>query len=67
MLNQTLETRSICDYNCIFRVKLVKMTAKSAYVILDGKLKRCKIKTSSDGSRHITPYGTYSMAPSFTI
>jgi hypothetical protein len=68
MTNRILETRSLCDHDCIFRVTLVKMTEKSAFVIVDkGEMVRCKIKTSFDGSKYITPYGTYSMAPAFRL
>ena len=68
MSNRILETRSLCDHDCIFRVELVKMTDKSAFVIVDkGEVTRCKIKTSFDRTRYIMPYGSYSMAPSFTI
>jgi hypothetical protein len=68
MSNRILETRSLCDHDCIFRVELVKMTEISAYVLVDkGVVVRCKIKTSFDGTRYIMPYGKYSMAPSFTI
>ena len=59
-------TRSICDSNCIFRVLILKRTAKTVTVRDDqGRSYRCKIYTDHDGSEYIKPFGNYSMAPIF--
>jgi len=64
---QTLRTRSICDYNCIFTAELLELKGNWATIFIDGKKVRRKIKTSYDGTKYILPYGYYSMCPSFEI
>lgn len=54
-------TRSICDHNCIFTVKIVKRTAKTVTFLRDGKERRTKLFTDERGE-YIAPY-RYSMAP----
>ena len=56
-------TRSICDHNCIFTVKIVKRTAKTVTFLRDGKEHRTKLFTDDHGE-YIAPY-RYSMAPTF--
>lgn len=63
-INQLLETRSICDYNCIFRAEVLKRTDKTVTIICDGKIITRRIKVC-DGVEFIYPFGKYSMAPIF--
>jgi hypothetical protein len=64
---QKLATRSICDHNCIFTAKVIKVTAKT--VTIDDSIygvKRCKIHVDDrDGGEFIFPHGKHSMAPIF--
>lgn len=62
---QTLESRSICDHNCIFTGTVIKRTAKTVTINTRMKgEKRCKIHTNDEGE-FIFPFGQYSMAPVF--
>ena len=61
---KTYYTRSICNHDCIFSVKVIKRTAKTVVVLKDGEEKRCKIGLSWNGKEEtITPWGVYSMCP----
>lgn len=63
-VGKTYYTRSICNHDCIFSVKVLKRTAKTVVVLKDGKEKRCKINLSWNGKEEtITPWGVYSMCP----
>ena len=42
-VGKTYYTRSICNHDCIFSVKVIKRTAKTVVVLKDGEEKRCKI------------------------
>lgn len=55
--------RSACDHECIFKVKIVKRTAKTVTFLRDGKEHRTKLFTDDHGE-YIAPY-RYSMAPIF--
>ena len=57
-----LETRSICDHNCIFTATVIRRTAKTATIITMGDIRRCKIHIE-DNEEFIFPHGRYSMAP----
>jgi hypothetical protein len=60
---KTYFTRSICDNNMIFKIRITKRTAKT--VTVEGwRNKRCKIHTAADGDEFILPE-SYSMAPVF--
>jgi hypothetical protein len=59
----TLTARSIGDYNCIYSLRVISRTAKTATIDYDGKIRRAKIKTYGD-IEYIRPEN-YSMAPSF--
>lgn len=59
-------TRSICDHNCIWRVKIVGRTEKTIkWIMLDHCKKVVKIAKPFiyDGKEHFFPLGRYSMAP----
>jgi hypothetical protein len=60
----TLTARSIGDHNCIFSVKVLSRTDKTATVEYHGEKKRCKIHVW-DNCETIYALGQYSMAPSF--
>ena len=63
-VGKTYYTRSVCNHDCIFSVKVLKRTAKTVVVLKDGKEKRCKIGLSWNGKEEtITPWGVYSMCP----
>ena len=63
-VGKTYYTRSICNHDCIFSVKVLKRTEKTVVVLKDGKEKRCKIGLSWNGKEEtITPWGVYSMCP----
>lgn len=63
-VGKTYYTRSICNHDCIFSIKVLKRTAKTVVVLKDGKEKRCKIGLSYNGKEEtITPWGVYSMCP----
>lgn len=63
-VGKTYYTRSICNHDCIFSIKVLKRTAKTVVVLKDGKEKRCKIGLSYNGKEEtITPWGIYSMCP----
>lgn len=36
-------TRSVCDHNCIFKMKVISRTEKTMKVLVDGEEKRTKI------------------------
>ena len=63
-VGKTYYTRSICNHDCVFSVKVLKRTEKTVVVLKDGKEKRCKISLSWNGKEEtITPWGVYSMCP----
>lgn len=62
-VGKTYFTTSACDSNCIFKVEIVKRTAKTVTFRRDGKERRAKIYTDHDGE-YIIPE-RYSMAPVF--
>jgi hypothetical protein len=62
--NDILTARSICDHNCIWTARVIKRTAATATVEIDGNIKRCKIH-NHEGKEFIFALGQYSMAPVF--
>ena len=62
---QKLSTSSICNSECIFMGTVIKVSAKSLTVKVEGEVKRCKIHVRDDGVNFIYPHGRYSMAPTF--
>ena len=64
--NQILETRSICDHDCIFDGRVISRTEKTVKLDLgsDG-IKNVKIFTEENGDEYCYPYGRYSFAPIF--
>ena len=64
-VSQTYSTRSIGDYNCIFSFEILKRTAKSVWVEVDGEVVRRAIIVWRDAET-FKPFGTYSMCPIVT-
>lgn len=56
-------THSICDSECRFTIKITGRTQKTVTYIYDGKERRSKIRSDSDGE-YVQP-DHYSMAPVF--
>lgn len=56
-------SRSTCDHNCIYTVKVLKRTAKTVTYIYDNEERRSKIRVDESGE-YIKP-DNYSMAPVF--
>lgn len=55
----TYAARSICDHNCIIRLRVAKRTAKTV-TTAEGKTLRIG---EHDGAEFVKPWGSYSMAP----
>jgi hypothetical protein len=62
--NQTLTSRSICDYNCIFKLEVIERKGKFATVKSMGNVMRTKVLIDSDGNEYLHPE-KYSMSPIF--
>lgn len=63
---KTYFTRSICDSECIYKVKVLARTAKTIKADCDGTLKTLRIseyRGSLDVIEQVKPKGNYSMAP----
>lgn len=63
-----LETRSICNHDCIYTATIISRTDKSVKVDLGsprGIVRRGLIVDDRTGNEYFFPYGRYSMAPSF--
>ena len=59
-------TRSVCDQNCVLRIKVVGRTEKTIkWIMLDKCKKVVKVARPFiyDGMEHFCPLGRYSMAP----
>lgn len=62
-VGKTYYATSACDHNCVFKVEIVKRTAKTVTFRRDGQERRAKIYTDHNGE-YIAPE-RYSMAPVF--
>ena len=58
---ETYETRSICDYDCIFSFKILRRTKKSVWVKVHNEVVRRGIEVWRDAETFY-PFGKYSMA-----
>lgn len=58
----TYQTRSLCDYDCIFSVTILGRTEKTVTIERNGKQVRRKIRVL-DNVERIDPFGRYSMSP----
>lgn len=54
--------RSACDSNCIWHFKIIRRTASSVWVLVDGKECRRGVRVWS-GVEKFEPFGRYSMSP----
>ena len=63
---KTYETRSLCDYDCIFKMTVLKRTEKTLTVKIAARALPvvCRIKTVGN-YESVKPLGSYSMAPEF--
>lgn len=61
-VGKTYYTRSACDYDCIFDIKVISRTEKTIRVIEDGMEKTLRVKVWGD-EEIVKPDGTYSMCP----
>lgn len=59
-VGRTYSTRSICDYDCIYRVKILARTAKTVTIEAHGKVCRRGLKVWND-VEEFKPFGNYSM------
>jgi len=66
-VGQEYATRSACDYECVFKFKVLKRTEKTVTIVGDliDSPKRVKIHNFSD-VESFSPYGSFSMAPSIS-
>lgn len=63
-VGHTYNTRSICDYNCIFSYRVMRRTAKFVtFYDSMGTTKRVGVKVDENGNEWVLPSGSYSMAP----
>jgi len=61
----TLTARSLCDYECIYEITILKRTPKTAtFKDWRGETRTSKIRTEWDGCESIRP-DRWSMAPTF--
>jgi hypothetical protein len=62
-VGKTYVARSICDHDCVYRMEVLKRTAKTITVRMNGggatKLLRPGVY---DGAEYVKPNGSYSMA-----
>ena len=61
-VGETINTRSLADYDCIFTFTVVKRTEKTVTINYHGTESRCKIRVR-DGHETCKPFGSYSLAP----
>ena len=59
-VGQSYATRSICDYDCIYRFTILGRTAKTVKISAHGEVKTCRISVYNDVEQ-IKPFGSYSM------
>lgn len=66
-VGQDLKVRSICDYDCIFRAKVLDRTAKFITVLVKGRKEPVRVKVIEyNGAETIYPFGRYSMTKRFS-
>lgn len=60
---KTYTTRSACDHNCIFTMKVLSRTDVTIKAVVEGKPKTLRPAVDEDGVEFVFPMGRYSMAP----
>lgn len=63
----TLTTTFIGNSDIKVSIELLNIKGQFATVKDGDKVYRCKIRNSFNGSKYILPFGSYSMAPAFTL
>ena len=65
VVGKTYSTRSICDYDCVISVTIVKRTAKTVTLAKapKGNGQRVFSCKEFDGVEQLSPWGRYSMSP----
>ena len=54
--------RSACDHECVWHFRIIRRTASSVWVLVDGEERRRGIRVW-DGVEKFEPFGRYSMSP----
>jgi hypothetical protein len=65
-IGKTYTTRSACDYDCVYRFKVVKRTEKTVSIRCFDRVLTRRIYISYHGDEAINPLGSYSMSPVVT-
>ena len=60
--DQKLTSRSICDYDCIFKLTVIERKGNFATIKYMGNTKKTKVYSDSEGNEYLQP-DKYSMAP----
>jgi len=63
--NTTISARFIGDSNLIVTAFVKERKGDFVIILIDGEIKRKKVKKSFDGSEYVLALGSYSMAPQF--
>ncbi|MCM4100960.1 hypothetical protein ND433_11935 [Clostridioides difficile] len=63
-IGKTYATRSVCDYDCMFTIEVIKRTDKTITYKEDDTVRRAKIRFNDD--YEYIRVGNYSMAPNFS-
>ena len=61
----TYTMRSVCDHNAVWSFDVLRRTAKTVWLIVDGNVRSFRVKVWND-CEEIMPLGSYSMAPRLT-
>lgn len=61
-VGRVYSSRSLCDYECIFKFAVVERTAKTVTILVHARPARRKIRVVDD-VECIDPLGRYSMSP----
>ena len=62
---QTLTSSSLCDYDCIFSLKVIDRKGSFATILMDGDKETRRVKVRNfNGEEYLRP-DNYSMAPTF--
>lgn len=63
VVGQIYSCRSICNYDCQWSFEILRRSAKSVWVEVDGKVSRRSL-SAWNGAEFFKPFGSYSMSPS---
>jgi hypothetical protein len=64
-VGETYTCRSICDYDCIFKFRVISRSNKTITIPVMGNVVVRKVKVI-DGCETCSPHGRYSMSPILT-